>query len=134
MGARTAAGLVAIGLGVSAPLAALAQPVQRTTLQEQPFPGPVDHTVLMRTEIGSGGEVAPHTHPGVEMAYVASGAALLEIAGQPARRLGPGDSFSVPMGTVHSVRNAGPGALTLISTYVVDRTKPLATPAGGDRR
>ena len=32
-------------------------------------------------------------------------------------------------GTPHSVQNAGPGELTILSTYVVDRAKPLATPA-----
>ena len=40
-----------------------------------------------------------------------------------------GDSFSIPPGTVHSVRNAGPGALTIISTYVVEKNKPIASPA-----
>ena len=103
--------------------------VQKTTLQEQGFPGPPDHTVLVRTVIARGGVVAPHTHPGVEMAYVASGEARLLAAGQRDRALRAGDSFSMPPDTPHSVRNTGPGPLTIISTYVVDSRRPIASPA-----
>lgn len=105
------------------------QPVQKTTLQDQGFPGRPNHTVLVKTVIARGATVAPHTHPGVEMAYVASGVAQLTMAGQGQRTLRPGDSFSAPPGVVHSVRNTGPGPLTIVSTYVVDRNKPIASPA-----
>jgi quercetin dioxygenase-like cupin family protein len=110
---------------------AAAQPIQRTTLQEQPFPGPVIHAVTVRTVVARGGEVAPHTHPGAEMAYVADGQALVRITGRPDETVSTGGSFSVPNHVVHSVRNTGQGALTMISTYVVDRRKPLASPALG---
>lgn len=123
------AGLLAVLLGL-APLAmAAAAPIQKTTLQTQEFPGPVNHTVLVRTVIAKGATVAPHTHPGVEMAYVADGQALVKIEGRADQTLGPGGSFSVPKAVAHSVRNVGPGPLTVVSTYVVDRTKPIATPA-----
>lgn len=116
--------------GAAASVAA-AQPVQRTTLQEQPFPGPVIHTVTTRAVVARGGEVAPHTHPGIEMAYIADGQALVRIAGRPDQTVPTGGSFSVPDHVVHSVRNTGQGPLTMISTYVVDRRKPLASPALG---
>ncbi|MDB5446712.1 MAG: hypothetical protein JWQ97_2029 [Phenylobacterium sp.] len=125
-----AAGLVAAAAAAVTPLApAFAQPVQKTTVQEQPFPGPIDHTVMVRTLVAGGAEVAPHTHPGVEMAYVADGQALVSIAGRPDQKVAAGGSFSVPNHVVHSVRNTGGGPLTMISTYVVDRRKPIATPA-----
>jgi quercetin dioxygenase-like cupin family protein len=117
------------GLAAAAAAPGLAQPVRKTTLQEQGFPGPPNHTVLVRTVIAAGAEVAPHTHPGAEMAYVATGVARVSIAGQPARTLRPGGSFSVPPGVPHRVRNAGPGSLTIVSTYVVARDAPIATPA-----
>jgi quercetin dioxygenase-like cupin family protein len=127
---RRAAVLAASVLAGAAGLALAAAPeVRKTTLQQQPFPGPPLHTLLVRTEIPKGGVVAPHTHPGVEMAYVAAGEALVSIKGAPDRRLKPGDSFSVPEGVVHSVRDAGDGPLTIVSTYVVDAGKPIASPA-----
>ena len=103
--------------------------IQRTTLQEQPFPGGPLHTVTMKVVVAKGGEVKPHTHPGAEMAYVVHGKVQVTIAGQ-VQTLTDGGSFSVPPKTVHSAKNVGPGPSTLISTYVVDKTQPLSTPAG----
>lgn len=122
---------VAAAAILAAPGLAAAQPIQRTPLQEQPFPGPVNRTVMVRTVVAAGAEVTPHTHPGVEMAYIADGWALVRIAGRQDQRVATGGSFSVPDHVVHSVRNAGRGPLTIVSTYVVDRRKPLATPALG---
>jgi quercetin dioxygenase-like cupin family protein len=111
--------------------AAQAQPaaMHRTTLQEQAFPPPIYHTVTVKVVVDPGGLVPPHAHPGVEMAYVVEGHAVVTIAGQTPLNLSAGDSFSVPPKMVHSVRNAGPGALTLVSTYVVDKAQPLSSPA-----
>jgi quercetin dioxygenase-like cupin family protein len=111
--------------------AAAAQPnaVHKTTLQDRPFPPPIYHTVTMRTVVDPGGEVAPHTHAGIEMGYILDGHAILKVRGSPQRSLTTGDSFSIPPRTVHSVANAGPGALTMLSTYVVERGLPIASPA-----
>jgi quercetin dioxygenase-like cupin family protein len=110
---------------------AIAQPntVHKTTLQDQPFPPPVYHSVTVRTVVDAGGEVLPHTHPGVEMGYVLEGSAVLRVAGQSPQSLSAGDGFSIPPRTVHSVRNTGPGALTRLSTYVVDKGLPISSPA-----
>ena len=143
MNRQIATGLAVAAAGLGA-LSAAAQPrgpapppaqqsLQRTTLQEQPFPGPVLHTVMTEAVVARGGEVAAHTHPGIEMAYIASGRALVRITGRPDQDVAAGGSFSVPDHVVHSVRNIGPGPLTMISTYVVDRRKPLASPALGAR-
>jgi len=111
--------------------AAGAQPsaVHKTTLQDQPFPPPRYHTVTVRTVVDPGGLVDRHTHPGLEMGYVLEGRAVLKVEGQPPRSLAAGDSFAIPMHTVHSVQNAGPGALTMVSTYVVEQGQPIASPA-----
>jgi quercetin dioxygenase-like cupin family protein len=103
--------------------------VKRATLQVQPFPGPVLHTIMTRAEIAPGGEVPSHTHPGIEMGYVASGEAVLARKGQADLRLKAGDSFSIPQGLIHSLKNAGRGPLVVISTYVVDQNQPLVIPA-----
>lgn len=113
-----------------------AQPdaVHKTTLQDQPFPPPTYHTATVRTVVDPGGEVVPHTHPGLEMGYVLAGKAVLQVAGSPPRSLSAGDSFSIPARRVHSVRNAGPGPLTMLSTYVVEKGQPIASPAPAPAR
>jgi quercetin dioxygenase-like cupin family protein len=103
--------------------------MHRSTLQDVPFPGPTYHTVTVKAEVDAGGEVPRHTHPGIEMAYVVSGEAILVAKGQPDRHLTAGDSFSIPQGEIHSVKNAGTGTLVLVSTYVVKQGQPLLSPA-----
>jgi quercetin dioxygenase-like cupin family protein len=123
----------AVGALAVAPLpsAAVAQApaAHRTTLQDQPFPPPKYHTVTVRMVVDPNGNVPPHAHPGLEMAYVLAGQAVLIVQGGPPRSLSTGDSFAMPMGTVHSLRTGGPGPLTMLSTYVVDASKPLVIPA-----
>ena len=50
------------------------------------------------------------------------------IDGQGTLKLGPGDGFQVPTGTPHGGPN-GPAKTVVISTYVVEKGKPLASPA-----
>ncbi len=40
----------------------------------------------------------------------------------------PGDSYLVPAGAVHDGKS-GPNGAKVIATYVVEKGKPLATPA-----
>ena len=68
-----------------------------------------------------------HTHPGVESAYILDGEADLIVEGQPDRKLQASDTFQIPAGTVHSLRN-GPKATKLAITYTVEKDKPLASP------
>jgi quercetin dioxygenase-like cupin family protein len=126
---RRAALLPLLLVFVAASALSADDPVKRATLQVQPFPGPVLHTIMTRAEIAPGGEVPFHTHPGIEMGYVASGEAVLARRGQADLTLKAGDSFSIPQGLVHSLKNAGQAPLVVISTYVVDQNKPLVIPA-----
>jgi quercetin dioxygenase-like cupin family protein len=118
--------LLAAGLASAA--GAQTNAVHRTPLQDLPFPPPIYHTATIKAVVDPGGEVMPHTHPGVEMAYIASGEAVLTIKGQPPVTLSTGDSFSIPEGAIHSVKNAGTGPLVMISTYVVDKSRPVVQP------
>lgn len=111
------------------PVAANAQAtaVHRQPIQEQPYPA--GHTSLtVKTTVDKGGTVLPHTHPGVEMSYLLEGQGILKIAGQPDRTVSAGDSFSIPAVAVHGLVNTGPGAIIMVTTYVVEKDKPLATP------
>jgi quercetin dioxygenase-like cupin family protein len=116
------AGFVATGVGAQTP------GVKRTILTQTD--GPVDGyvTINVRAEIDAGATVARHTHPGVESTYLIEGAIELSVDGQAARQLQPGDAFVIAPNTPHSAKN-GAAKTTLASTYVVEKGKPLASPA-----
>ena len=92
--------------------------------------GPMDGyaTIEMRIELAPNAPIARHTHPGIELGYVAEGGTELTIEGQGALKLGAGDGFQVPTRTPHGGVN-GPARTVIISTYVVEKGKPLASPA-----
>lgn len=123
-----AAGVLALaGLGV-----ALAQQspagIKRTPLQKVEFPdGYV--TVTGIAEIAAGGAAGRHTHPGIETGYVLEGEADLLIDGKEPLHLKAGESYAIPAGVVHDARVHGNQSLKVLGIYVVDKTKPLASPA-----
>jgi quercetin dioxygenase-like cupin family protein len=103
------------------------EPVKRTPLQKTEYPdGHVIHMQLV--ELASGTPIARHTHPGVETSYVLEGDLELAVEGKGAMVLKAGESFAVPANTPHEGK-AGAKPTTLIVTYVVDKAKPIASPA-----
>ena len=50
-------------------------------------------------------------------------------AGKPPVTLQAGGSFLIPAGTVHNATNTGAGKGRILATYIVEKGKPLATPA-----
>jgi quercetin dioxygenase-like cupin family protein len=119
-----------VALMAAASAAGAQDPNHKTTLQDQPFPA-LYHTTTVRIVLDAGGDAPPHTHPGVEMGYIIAGRATISIQGQSPLTVGPGDSFAIPAGTAHSVHNLGPGALTIVSTYVVKSGEPITSSATG---
>lgn len=51
------------------------------------------------------------------------------VAGQPPRKVAAGDAFVIPAGVVHNAKNDGAVATNLVGVYVVEKGKPLASPA-----
>jgi quercetin dioxygenase-like cupin family protein len=103
-------------------------PIKRTMLQKQELTA--DREVVMaQADIAAGGLAARHTHPGVEAGYVLEGQMTLEVEGEAARQLKAGDSFSIPYGRPHAATVTADGPAKIVSTYVVEKGKPLATPA-----
>jgi len=92
--------------------------------------GPVDgyETLEMRVEFDPGTVVPRHTHPGVESGYVLEGGIELAVEGETPITLKPGDAFQVPVARPHSART-GDAKTVLADTYVVEKGKPLASPA-----
>jgi quercetin dioxygenase-like cupin family protein len=109
--------------------AAMAQQsgIKRTPLQKIEFPEGY-LTVTGIAEIQPGGTAGRHTHPGIETGYVLEGEADLIIEGKPDLHLKAGDSYAIPAGAVHDAKVHGDKPLKVLGIYIVDKTKPLATP------
>src|SRR5436305_11409772 len=102
--------------------------IKRTPLQKVEFPDGYT-TVTGIAEIPAGGAAGRHTHPGIETGYVLEGEADLLIEGKPNLHLKAGDSYAIPAGAVHDAKVHGDKPLKVLGIYVVDKTKPLASPA-----
>jgi quercetin dioxygenase-like cupin family protein len=111
-------------------VAAVAQQagIKRTPLQKIDFPEGFT-TVSGIAEVPPGGAAGRHTHPGIETGYVLEGEADLLVEGQPDKHLKAGDSYVIPAGVVHDAKTHGDKSLKVLGVYVVDKTKPLASPA-----
>ena len=123
----TMASLCAAEPGLSKTGSAKISGLKKSTLQRIDYPPPHDATLMIKTVVRHSGIVPPHVHPGVEMGYVLEGSCLVRIAGRTNRRYSAGGSFVIPPRTVHSVVNTGDGRLVVLTTYVVDRRKPIIT-------
>ena len=110
-------------------IAAQAPGLTRTIVTKGDVSVPNREAVVARVEITPGGVAGWHTHPGDEISYVADGEATLMIAGQAPRRVVAGEGFVIPAGVVHSARNDGATVTKLVGVYVVEKGKPLASPA-----
>jgi quercetin dioxygenase-like cupin family protein len=102
--------------------------IKRTPLQKTEFPDGYN-TVTGIAEIPVGGTAGRHTHPGIETGYILEGEADLLIEGKPDQHLKAGDSYSIPAGAIHDAKVHGDKPLKVLGVYVVDKTKPLASPA-----
>ena len=107
---------------------ASAQGFSRKVLQKTEYPGDKYVCVLVEVEIEPNAVVDWHTHPGVESSYIDSGSSTLMVKGQPNRTLKAGDGFQIPAELPHSVKN-GPEKMKVIANYIVEKDKPLASPA-----
>jgi len=111
--------------------AALAQapaPIKRTPLQKFDVPGTNYETVIGTAEIVSNVSIGRHSHPGAESGYVLEGELVLVVEGQPDKTLKTGESYQIPVGAIHDAK-ARPSGAKVLATYVVEKGKPLSTPA-----
>ena len=103
--------------------------VTRKILSKTDGPAPGYETLLVEATIEAGVAVGRHTHPGVESAYVLEGGFELPVQGQPTRVIKAGDGFQIPPETPHAGGKAGESKSRILITYVVEKGKPLASPA-----
>jgi quercetin dioxygenase-like cupin family protein len=124
--------LAAAGIALAAfagVLVAQAPALTRTVVLKADVSVPGREAVIARVEVAPGGVAGWHTHPGDEISYVAEGEATLMIAGQPPRKVAAGEGFVIPAGVVHNAKNETASAVRLVGVYVVEKGKPLASPA-----
>ena len=121
---------IAVATVLFVPALSIAQQsnIKRTPLQTVDFP-PGFNSVSAIAEIPAGACAGRHTHPGIETSYIMDGGGVLKIAGKPDQAVKAGDSFQIPPNAPHDLCvGSGLGAKVL-AVYVVEKGKPLATPA-----
>jgi quercetin dioxygenase-like cupin family protein len=114
--------------GQGSPPAATAG-VTRKILSQTDGPAAGYETLLVEATIEAGVSVARHTHPGIESAFVLEGGFELPVEGRPTRTLKAGDGFQIPPNTPHAGGKPGSARTRVLVTYVVEKGKPLASPA-----
>jgi quercetin dioxygenase-like cupin family protein len=114
--------------GTGAP-AATTPGVNRKILSRQDGPAPGYETIQVEATIEKGVKVARHTHPGIEASYVVEGRFELPVQGRETMTVKAGDAFQIPPETPHA--GGAPTAETskIMITYIVEKGKPLASPA-----
>ena len=124
-----AAGFVATDASAQTPPPATTPGVTRKVLSQADGPTPGYVTIVMDIEIEPGITIGRHTHPGIKSAYILEGGFDLPIEGQPTRAFKPGDAVVIPANTPHAGGKNGDKKSHVVSTYIVEKGKPLASPA-----
>jgi quercetin dioxygenase-like cupin family protein len=121
---------VVVAFGFSAPLSAqiAPSPVKRTILQKADVPGTNLEIIYATVEIAAGFKAGRHSHPGVVMAQIVEGDFWLALDGQPEKVYRAGESLTVPDRAIHN-EGATAGPVKFNAVYVVEKGKPLASPA-----
>jgi quercetin dioxygenase-like cupin family protein len=101
---------------------------KRTVLQTVDTSITGREAVTAKAELPGGVSSGRHTHPGEEIGYVLEGSVAIDMDGQT-KTVKAGEAFAIPAGKVHAATNTGTVPATIVSTYIVEKGKPLATPA-----
>jgi quercetin dioxygenase-like cupin family protein len=110
--------------------AAQAQPgVTRANLQRHDISIAGWEALQVRVDFTPGGLAPRHTHPGEEIIYVLKGSLEYQVEGKPPVTLKAGDVLFIPKGVIHAAKNVGSDNASELATYVVEKGKPLTTPA-----
>jgi len=103
--------------------------LQRTVVHRSDVSVSGREAVVARVELAPAAKAGRHTHPGDEISYILEGEGEILIEGQSPRKVKAGDGFVIPTGAKHDAHNTGAQPLKLVGVYVVEKGKPLATPA-----
>jgi quercetin dioxygenase-like cupin family protein len=101
---------------------------KRTVLQQADVPGTVYESVFVMVESPGGTQLGRHSHPGSEQGTLIEGDITLMVEGQPDKTYKSGDSWLIPAGVIHDAKVGAMGSKAIV-IYIVEKGKPLATPA-----
>jgi quercetin dioxygenase-like cupin family protein len=111
--------------------------IKRTLLHNIDFPdGYVYNASVIEVQAGTAAD--RHTHPGIEIGYILDGEADLYIEREggamkereATQHLTPGTSYLIPVDVVHYAKVHKNKPLKVLSIFVIDKNRPLATVAG----
>ena len=66
---------------------------------------------------------------GAVVGYIQEGVLTFDYEGKPTMTYKPGDSFYVEPGKIHEGINKGTSPVKVIATFVIEKGKPLTSPA-----
>ena len=101
--------------------------IKRTELQRHDLSIPGREVVQVRGDFPAGVATPKHTHSGEELVYVLEGTLEFQLEDQAPVTLKPGEVLFVPAGTVLTAKNVSSGNSAALSTYIVEKGKPLLT-------
>ena len=103
--------------------------LKRTVVHKADVSVPGREAVIARIELAPQASAGRHTHPGDEISYVVEGEGEILVEGRPPLKVKVGEGFVVPGSAKHDAHNTGVVPLKMVGVYVVEKGKPLATPA-----
>lgn len=103
--------------------------IKRTELVRHDMSTSAREAVQVRVDFPRGAEAPRHSHPGEEIAHILQGTIEFQVDGAPPITMRAGETRFIPSGTIHGARNVGKGSASVLATYIVEKGKPLATPA-----
>jgi len=118
--------VLAVALLASVALYAQQPGFTRKMLQDHDLSVSDRHAVQALAEFVPGGAAGKHTHPGEELGYVLEGTLPMFL---PSCTTPAGTKNASPAFTVRGGKNIGSGAAKVLATYVVEKGKPVASPA-----
>jgi quercetin dioxygenase-like cupin family protein len=121
--------LTVIAFVLTSVLTAQQPAFKRTVLQQADLSVPGREVISAVAEFEPRATPGRHTHFGEEIGYVLEGTFLIEQEGKAPVTLKAGGTFLIPAGTVHNATNTGAVSGKILATYIVEKGKPLATPA-----
>jgi quercetin dioxygenase-like cupin family protein len=117
--------LIAATIGLSNTSAAQQTGLHRTDLQRHDLSIQGWETIQARAAFDPGTVAPKHRHPGDEIVYVLQGTLEFQLEGKSPLTLKAGDVLFISAGVAHSAKNVGTNEATELSTYVVEKGKPL---------
>ena len=119
----------ALAIGLAVPAIAQQPNVQRKILLTRDLAIPGYQAVMGMVEIPPGGREGRHTHPGAVVVYIQEGVLTFDYEGNPTMTYKAGDSFFIEAGKIHEGINKGTSPVKALATFVVEKGKPVTSPA-----